>query len=379
MSIKIMSTNLVDLDVVSNDFVSSEQASFPVTNVYNKQRRSKVWRSNGYWEILSPDNVIIFRESVGVDLTATVAVGQYVSTTAFLTAVKTALELVGASTYTVVTDTVTGKIKITSDGAGGGGIFQLMWTNVLSQGLANIMGFDITADQTGALTYLAGELHISTGEWIKWDFGISSNPTTFIMIGPRNKPLKITPGATITLQGNETDVWSAPSYETVLTYDDSVISKFTDAGLHTEALRYWRILIEDIFNPLGYVEVGSIYLGNHYSTTRGAVQFPLQSNQIDRSDTIFSEGGQTFSDIREKSQELVMSWFGLTKQELEALVAIFDEFGTSVPLFVSLDPDLVYSTALNKFVLYVKFSSPIQYNLVTPNNFSMQMTVREEL
>jgi len=94
---RILTTNYVDPDVVAESFVSSEQASFPASNIYNRQRRSKVWRSNGYWEITSANNVIIFRESIGVDLTATIAVAEYSSTTSFLTAIKTAPGVCAAS------------------------------------------------------------------------------------------------------------------------------------------------------------------------------------------------------------------------------------------------------------------------------------------
>jgi hypothetical protein len=376
---RFMNQNFIDADVVSNSFVSSEQTAFPVSNIYNKQRRSKVWRSNGYWEVVSGDNTIVFRETIGVDLTATVAAGAYTSSTSFFAAVKAALEAAGDSTYTVSADATTGKVKILSSGTGGGGIFQLMWTNVASADMAALMGFDSGADQTGALTYLAAELRISTGEWIKWDMGISSNPTALIITGPRNSPLKIVPSATIKLQGNETDTWDAPSFEQTLTYDDANIVLMDPEGLHTEGLRYWRLEITDLSNPLGYVEIGKLFLGEYFESTRGKVQFGYSVQQIDRSTTVFSEGGQSFSDIREKSEQISFRYFGLTKSEKESLIDIFEEFGTSVPLFVCVDPDSVFTSSVNRAIKFVKFESEPQTELVSPNNFSMSITLREEL
>jgi hypothetical protein len=377
--IRFLNQNFVDVDVVSNSYVSSEQTAFPASNVYNRNRRSKVWRSNGYWNITTGSNTIIFRETIGVDLTATVAVAEYTSTTSLFTAIKAAFDAAGVATYTVSADTTTGKVKILSDLGGGASVFQLMWTNASSFDMAEILGFDITEDQTGAAYYIAGELRISTSEWFLWDMGISSLPRAFVLIGPRNSPLKIVPSAVLKLQGNETNVWTSPSYETTLTYNDSAIVEFNADGLHTEALRYWRLQIEDLSNPLGYVEIGSIFLGEFFEPTRGAPQFPFESEPIDRSSTIFSEGGQTFSDIREKSERFSIEMFGLTVAEKESMIDIFNDFGVAVPFFISFDPDAVFSSLTNDYVRFVKFDDTPKVSLVSPGVYTFKATFREEL
>jgi hypothetical protein len=81
---KFLTDNLADADQYANLYESSEQSSFPATNVLNKVRRTKVWRTNGYFKVTSSNNVMIFRDaSGGADKTATITVGEYVSTTAF--------------------------------------------------------------------------------------------------------------------------------------------------------------------------------------------------------------------------------------------------------------------------------------------------------
>lgn len=376
---RIMTTNYLDPDIVSNSYASSAQAAFPASNLYNAQRRSKVWRSNGFWEVTTSNNTIVFNESVGVDLTATITADDYTSTASFLTAIKTALEDAGASTYTVTQDTNTKKIKIVSNGAGGGNIFTIKWTDSDSQGFASLAGYDITTDDSGSLTYIADELKIHSSEWIKWDFGISTNPTSFILIGPRNSPIKISPTATLKLQGNETNVWDNPSYETTLTYDDEVISLVDADGFHTEALRYWRLYIEDKSNGNGYVEIGSLFLGIFFQATRGAISFPLSGNYVDRSVTSFSEGGQTFSDVRQKTEILGFEWRLLTKSEKEEIDDIFNNNGVSLPFFIQLDPDLAFSSRSAKYIRFVKFDSAPTYSLDSANNFTCQMVLREEL
>lgn len=380
MTVRILDDNFLDLDLLANATVSSEQTAFPDENLYNQQRRSKVYRSNGYWEITSSNNTLVFRETNAINLTATITASNYSSDSALFAAIKSALEAVGASTYTISRDSTTNKIKFESDGAGGGGIFELVWTS--STALAAVLGFDETTDDTGALSYTADLLRIHTSEWILWDFGISTNPSAFVLIGARNQPIKITPNVTIKLQANETDVWTSPSYEQTITYDENVMFLFkgdTDDGLHTEALRFWRLEIIDNDNPEGFVEIGSAFLGDFYSPTRGRVQFPLTAAFVDRSATVFSEGGQTFSDIREKTERFNLSWFGITSTEREDIDLIFDEFGTSVPFFISLDPQASFSSASNKFLRYVKFAEAPQWSLLSPGNFAMNMQLREEL
>lgn len=373
-----MNQNFLDLDLVSNLRVSSEQAAFPVDNALNLNRRSKVWRSNGYWNITSSNNVIIFRETVGIELTATVTVGEYSSSTALYAAIKTALEFTGASTYTVSSDTSTLKVKIVSNGVGGGGVFQINWPD---SNMTDILGFSTDEEDTGALTYVADELRISTGEWIEFDFGVSTLPTSFILIGPRNRPIRITPSATIKLQANETRVWDTGVVNTEidLDYDSTAISSINEDGLATEALRYWRLLIEDFSNPEGYVEIGALYLGNFFEGTRGKVQFPFEAEYLDNSRTSFSEGGQTFSDIREKSESFSIEWFGLTITEKENIDDLWDSLGLSTPFFMQFDSSLAFSSTQSKMIRYVKFAEPPRYDLVSAGVFRCNMRLREEL
>lgn len=378
MSVRILSQNYLDIDLISNLTFSSEQTAFPVINALNLNRRSKVWRSNGYWKITSSNNQIIFRESIGIELTANVAVGEYSSSDDLYIAIKAALELVGASTYTVSSDSSTLKVKIVSDGLGGGGVLQINWPD---SSMATILGFSTDEEDTGVLSYVADQLRISTGEWIQFDFGISTLPTAFILIGARNRPIRITPSATITLQGNETNVWNPGVIhsEIVLDYNAAVISTINEDGLWDEALRYSRILIEDLSNPEGFVEIGALFLGIFFQGTRGQVQFPFQAQYIDNSRTSFSEGGQTFSDIREKSEGFDIEWFGLTISEKEEIDDLWDNLGVSNPFFIQYDPNQAFSSEPANMIRYVKFAQPPRYELVSPGNFRCNMSLREEL
>jgi hypothetical protein len=374
--------NFVDIDLLANNDVSSEDIEFPIENAYNRNRRSKVYRTDGYYEVTSANNTIIFRETDGVDLTATIAEAEYTSIETFIAAVETALEAVGASDYTVELDSSTFfKCKITSDGAGGDGRFELMLTDPLFTS-ADLLGFGTDVDRTGSLNYTADLLRVSSGEWVLWDLGIPSNPTGFILIGPRNDAIKISPNATLKLQANTTDVWTSPEYETTLTYDsEAIIQLSTDGttGIADKEYRFWRLLLDDKENPNGFVEFGGFFLGDHFITEQGSVQFPLESEIIDRTDTVFSEGGQSFSDILPHTQEWQFDFNFLTKADVEELEEIFEIYQTGLPFYVSMDSNAQFSTTASRRVLFCKFADAPSYELVRPNLFNASITLREEL
>lgn len=383
MSSRLFNQNQLDLDLLANESVSSEQSAFPVSNLYNKERRSKVWRSNGYWELPTDARQIVFRETTAVDLTATFTTFEFNNTSDLLTEIKTILEAAGGSTYTVELDTVTDKFKITSDGVGGGGIFEIIWTDTNTGNLGDIIGFDSSADSTGALTYTADYLRIHTSEWIKWDFGISSNPDTFVLIGPRTRPLGISPSATIKLQGNETDVWTGPSYEQIIPYDSRVLSLFkaneSDDGLHSLALRFWRLLIEDVDNANGYVEAGVVYLGDYFTFAQGRAQYPLNGSYEDTSVTIFSEGGQSFSLAKQQTETFNINWFPLNNQDKEDFDEFFINFNTANPFFIQIDSNTAIGTSSNSYLRYCKLTSAPGWSVDFSNAYRLDMQLREEL
>lgn len=374
MSVRIFNNNVLDLNVVANFSFSSEQVAFPLVNAFNFNRRSKVWRTNGYHEVTASNNEILFREAVGPYLTATVAAGNYTSRTAFFAAVKAALEAEGGNTYTVEEDASTFKTSITTSG----GYLDIDWP---SSSAAGILGFSAAVIDTGATTYVADLLKIHTGEYLELDFGISTLPTAFALIGRRNDPISITPSATLTLLGNETNTFTSPTASITLDYDDEVICSVNSAGLWPEALRYARLEITDASNTNGFIEIGALFLGTFFEGTRGKVQFPMSFTQIDRSTNILSEGGQSFSDIREKTEEFAVEWFGLTVAEKEQIDDLFLDLGTSQPFFVQFDgnPNLGFSGRKEKYVRYVKFAEAPTFELVSVKNFTCSMRFLEEL
>ena len=259
--IQVFSTNLID-EAVSK-VVSSEKAAYPATNAYNIDRRRLTWRSNGYWKVETGSNTIQFTEqALELNRVATIAVGAYASDALFFAAIKTALEAVGDSTYTVSRDTTTGNIKILSALSGGATIFFIAWTAATAFG--DVLGFDTSADDSGAASYTADLLRIHTEEHFIFDLGFPANPTGMIAVSDRNRPINISPTATITLEANPTNSFSAPVETFTITVRDYLLGYLNHEGiaqLSPSGYRYWKLKIIDNDNPDLYLELGAIFLG----------------------------------------------------------------------------------------------------------------------
>ena len=129
---------------------------------------------NTIYNIYENNNLIHFEETNGVVLTAEIPPGDYDLTT-LPVAIKTALETVGNSTYTVTIDATTSKITITSDLSGGGGIFTLRWagdsikkgfsgshTILRENSMGTVLGF-LPTDLSGVNSYTAtGIVNLNT-------------------------------------------------------------------------------------------------------------------------------------------------------------------------------------------------------------------------
>lgn len=377
MSVKVCYPNYFNDERYAALSASSASSSYPVTNLIGNTRRSKVWQSAGYWVVTSANKVIYFRDaSGGADKSATIAEGTYTTTTTFLAAVDTALEAAGLANYTATLDS-NFKIVLTSDLSGGATAFELRGDSA-SFTARDMMGFS-ASHLTGASTYTATEVRCHTEEFILIDLGSAFNPKAFALFGPRNESLRISSTATIKLQGNATNVWTSPAYETTLTWSEYAIWKTGATGIHTSALRYWRVSIVDRDNARGYIEISHLFLGDIVTLATGAAQFPLQIEDIEASMKESTIGGGSFTSFYGKTSGVSIQWQFLTKSEMESFRDMVADIGVGYPFVIVLDPDEVFSTEMERWVLMVNFDSPPKFQLDRPNQFSTDWSLIEDV
>ena len=360
------------LDNANDVSTSSENSTFPATNITG-DRRVKVWRSNGYYNVTSSNNEILFNEG-GSDVTATITAAEYTSGSSFLSAVESAMEAASPNTrnYTVSYDATTGKIRI----AVTSGTFEVKWG---SSSAADMLGFDPT-DDSGASAYIADALRLHTNEFVLVDLGIASIPYAFIAINQRNESIPLSPNATLTIEGNSTNTFSTTQFSQTLTYDNSAIAYSNLSGFAAVGYRYWRFNVVDRDNGNGYVSISKLFLGDVFNPSRGAMQFGARFSHIDDSITSFAIGGQSFSEIRSQSESFGIRYFGLTNAEKEQLETVFREKGTHTKFFMVIDNTAEAMTTDNEYYIrYVKFASPPTFSIVSPGNWGCDITLREQL
>ena len=241
---------------------------------------SFAWRSrngsgsgNGLFVITAATKYIDFDEG-GAELTTTLTVGSYNGQT-LATEVKTRLDAAGG-TYTVTYAEATGKFTI----ARAAGNFTLRWqsgTNTANNA-AGVLGFDKTADDTGADTYTANYARAHyPAEYIDIDLG-SALEYDFIALLNHN----ISASATITVYGADDSAFSVNLVSDVISHNSTNIYAFLAAA---RTKRYVRIHVQDPTNSARYVQIGTLYLAKFWAPPAA----PITGQERSRDDAVEPE------------------------------------------------------------------------------------------
>lgn len=294
---------------------SSSDSSFPIGYLLD-QMRSKTWRSKlgwnvGFW------NKLDFKEA-GVARAATVASGNYATGALMATAVQTAMNAAAVSnTYTVTYDASTHKFTIAR--ATGSAALDLPWstgTNATTS-CGKDLGFDVSADATGATTYTGANVSYHTREWLKADLGSAMALTAGVALNHN-----VSAGA-IRLQANATDAWTAPTLDQALStvMDETIASPAGRlAFFGQQTLRWVRILIDDVSNSLGYSEVGIVYAGSYFQPTyQYSNEFQEDGNDLSLGDK--AARGAHYQNLRPEARHWSFKWVELPTTDRDLLAA----------------------------------------------------------
>lgn len=181
--------------------------------------------------------------------------------------------------------------------------------------------------------YQLVKVYRSTGdsaEWVKIDAGAGSTITaTCAAICSHN----LTDGATIKIQGNDTDAWATPTVDESFTHDSGNMVKTFTSATH----RYWRFSFADGSNPDGYIEIGRLFLGTYLTLDTPYTDFPYSI--IDTSVVDSSITGQSYGDEGITLREYSFNWNHFTNTEKENIVTMFEDVKTVKPVVIVPDPD----------------------------------------
>lgn len=244
---------------------SSIDPAFPIAWLRD-QLPSKRWRSKLGYNVTAFNNKLDFSEA-GVARVATLTIGNYPTPALFAAQVQLAMNAAPGAVNTYVVTYAGIQFTITrSTGAAALALPFATGANLATSAHPDL-GY-ATTDISGLTSYPAPYASRHSREWIKADYGLGSQVgegTSAVVVGHN---LTFGGQTRITLQGNATDVWSAPTVSQVLTYNADIAIKLHTAQF-SFPVRYWRFLIEDVENADGFSEVGVAYVGNHAEPSVG--------------------------------------------------------------------------------------------------------------
>ena len=370
---RFLYNNFAELITSSIDF-SSELSSFPFTNVINRFR-SKLWIPSGAFIIDSTNDQIYIND--GADKTVSLTNATYTTPALMATHIQTQLNASSAN-WTVTHNNVAGTYKFIISNSGSVTLRLSQTTNAAW----TTLGYKLSTDQTGTSFTADEQRNHYPYEYATFDMGFNAPITFFALIGPLDEVFTLSDAANVTLKANNLNQnWDSPPFsQTITRQDGGLFRHLTDYS--DTSYRYWRIEIEDMYNPLGPegLKFGHLFIGDEYTFTANNLSEEFQKIITDPSTRQESDNGTLYFNKRTKYtsfDNMVVRYTDKTvRKELED---IFDLLGTTTPFYISLDPTLNISTKLEEFTKYVVFETPPQFNHVFRDLFTVAFRLREVL
>ena len=330
-----------EADSFSGIVGSDYHPSYPAEHVRNiwtdYSYRSKYGANSGwgYFYFGATNNKIYFKDTGAVARTATITVGGY-DADSIVAEIETQMEAQTSDTFTVTYSDNSNKITIANDT----GTYELTCTNTTNAAWLYI-GFDTTADKTGSASYNSDNKRIHSNVAIKigCNGGAFISATFVVVLG-----LNVSSAyQVLKLQRDVTGSWVDVA---TLSYDS--VTGVAYAFFSSVSSDSWRIIIRDWENGDGYVEIGTVLLGDYYTISKW-FQYGFSENIQDTSTQVFSKQGYI---------NVVIGYFieayGVTYEVLAAdegyLEDMYKTVGNRYPFVFVRDSDDVLATL--KYVIF---------------------------
>jgi hypothetical protein len=342
---------------------SSQLTAFPFTNALD-DFRAKVWIPAGNFDITAQNNQL-YVES----LTASLSIGSYLPA-ALVTEIQSKLNAIDSGwsvTYS------SNKFTLSNSGS------KTIDLSSTANAVWDTIGFAGSTDRTGT-SFAADERRNHTSEWFQIDFGVPFTVTCMGIISLLDKQFPFSSGARITIKGNNVDLWDTPPIEVTLNPSARGIIQYLDDFTESQkTMRYWRVEYQDKQNPLGNegIDISKIYIGNH-GTTDINITSGFSKNVVDPSNQQQSESGTQYFDEKVKYQAIRgMTYQVISQDDRVYLEQLYQDYGRTIPLFVSIDPTAQVSVDASEFTYFGYFESDPNFQNLFRDKWSMNFNFRE--
>lgn len=352
--------------------VSSELAAFPFTNAQNTFR-SKIWKPSGRFTISSTNNKIYIND--GSPKTATIVVGEYTTPDLLKTQIQTQLNSV-SSGWTVNYNSVAGEYRFSFANASS---YTLVLSN-RTNALWDDIGFTSTIDEVISTENFASDARVHTDESVTFDLGYNAPITFFAVINPLGEAVPFSTNATVKLQANNINLFTAPPLDITLDISPGGIFRFLDDIADT-GYRFWKFSFIDNNSPNGPsgFNISYIYLGTYTELSRN-ISVGFQDITVDPSTRTESENGALYFDEKIRYDKITNASIGyLSREDRKIMKQLYFDYGSTTPFFFSVDPDLCISDELYEFTKYVIFDEAPVFQHIKSDIFSMSISFRELL
>lgn len=212
-----------------------------------------------------------------------------------------------------------------------------------------------------------------TAQWVRYDIGTTEEINSVVVLWPREDGVKLSNTASISIQANATDDWTAPAVNQVLTLDNdySVASHFFATS---QSYRYWRLVVTDIGNPNGYIEVGLCVLGQSLTLEEPENGFTWSSE--DMSKVTSNDYGHQYVDEYPMLQSVEINFAYMLYADVQRFADSYRQNGTRHPVLLVMDADeTVYDK--DHFLIYGKYDKSMELEHVMYNLFDASISITE--
>jgi len=174
----------------------------------------------------------------------------------------------------------------------------------------------------------------------------SAQAITAVAIAGHNISSSVT---NLRLQAHTSDSWGTPDvninllnpYGSYNTYNSGLITWQGTLGTK----RYWRILIEDAFNPDEYISLGRIFLGSYFEPIQDKDAY-YTLKRLDLSEISMSLNGTKYVNQKNKIWQIQCQFPDVISDpsgidDYQSFLNMFDNIGTNKDIFISINPDQV--------------------------------------
>jgi hypothetical protein len=176
--------------------------------------------------------------------------------------------------------------------------------------------------------------------------------------------------AVITIQANTEDAWVTPPFEAQLSpVNNRVMAAYF--GADPVVYQFWRLVISDVGNPDGYIEVGPIFLGPAFTPAvnykNGGAFTPEDLSVI-----TISAGGQRTVVVQDQPGVWQYAFRTSEKSAFELIRAVV---GRSLPFWFCEDPEADDPNEATQYVVATSW----KWDHVHMNVWNLTLTLSEEM